>query len=151
MAWFKNSDNNPAALVREMNEERLLERLEAKNYQVSRPEDGSAPYGAIFDGVVCTFPLNDVSLSVFAQAWIKNKNEYRDKIVLAAEKYNSQSWFGTAAAIIDDDGELHISCTIPVITRVGISDEQLDDAIDLGLEVGINCVKKLQALTEEDA
>ena len=57
-----------------------------------------------------------------------------------AEQWNENTIFGTARPYVDDDGDLMMRVDTSMLTLSGLSDEQLDEFLDIAIACGVQAV-----------
>ncbi|MDO5671469.1 MAG: YbjN domain-containing protein [Actinomycetaceae bacterium] len=142
MSWFKKASKEDES-AGQVSIERVMARLASMEYNVNQFGDGEPACGAYFDGVPVTFlVLNDRFLVVKGNGWFNMEASRQAEVQVKANSWNSDTWFGTAYPFSDEDG-LQVLCDYSFDCEKGVTDQQIDDTIGVGISVTVQCIEQM--------
>ncbi len=138
MSWYKNSKESQPAAVTFERVVALLEKLEF-NFQTL---EGSVAIAAYFEGIPTMLVVEDANLVVRASTVGMQPAEAEYVTLLKwANQWNFDAVFGTA--VIDKaEGQPQLLVDTAFLTAEGMDDDQLEQAVMIGIAHGVQAVQK---------
>lgn len=141
MAWFNNSEKNTT--LPNLTLERIKNTLDRLDLTYEASSENPIIKNIINDRAVifsAEYAESFYYIAVFSSGSVLPKERY-DEVVNWANKWNENTLFGTAQAILDEDETvfLKVDCVFPVAG--GINDQQLELYTNVALSCALDAVE----------
>ncbi|RRC96315.1 YbjN domain-containing protein [Schaalia canis] len=137
--WFRKKAD-AAEVTMPVTLDRLEEAMKRKEWSYERHENYLSSIFESFGTVIELGSENRFfSVYVWSSAYYDDGSRF-DEALAWAEQWNENTIFGTARPYVDDDGDLMMRVDTSMLTLSGLSDEQLDEFLDIAIACGVQAV-----------